>query len=56
MAKKKTDRLLEDMDVIDLVYFKYAPISSVGVESSLSTCKHILTTIANHSKRISKNI
>ncbi|XP_016661793.1 uncharacterized protein LOC100573760 [Acyrthosiphon pisum] len=35
--------LPEDLKLNDLVYFKYAPITSVDVESSFSIYKNILT-------------
>ncbi|XP_025204634.1 uncharacterized protein LOC112601309 [Melanaphis sacchari] len=37
------DGLPEDMNINDLIYFKYAPITSVDVERSFSMYKNILT-------------
>lgn len=37
------DGLPEDMNINDLIYFKYAPITSVDVERSFSMYKNMLT-------------
>lgn len=39
-----TDGLLEDLSIEDLIYFKYAPVTSVDVERSFSAYKNTLTS------------
>jgi len=34
--EENVDELPEDMDINDLFFFKYAPITSINVESSFS--------------------
>lgn len=48
------DELSESLTVNDLIYFKYAPITSANVERSFSRCKNILS---NNRRRLDvKNI
>lgn len=41
------DELPEDMDINDLIFFKYAPITSMDVESSFSIYKNMFTVHSN---------